>query len=484
EDFARLHLRVSAALQADSTVTFWMKIEGVTEVCPGINLFEAVDESRDYLSVEQAANAQVLKQRVLEVDYSMKELPRILIKPNGQVTPFIFEGRGAGQGRLALIAKRGNLVLAETAVTLEIKPIEWFYDRYSTSVSSPEGTDPWNVTISQTAFHEYTAGYSPASDEVFLLVHGWNMSEYEKRRWAETSFKRLWWQGYRGRVVLFSWPTLELPDFFDIGGAVEPRNFDNSEIRAWRSATALAGLYQTLGPANLRVMAHSMGNVVASEALRLNNGPPIHSYIACQAALSAQYFDNTVASTFPCPLVDVFGIAIAEFNTPDIMGHYHTGDAASIEYFSTVYEKAPRLFGYYNPQDWALIKWQLNNIFKPADYNGFDFGYLGDLNCYNPSSPGSFDPARDHFYRGNPPTRYPMHPDSGDERYKIFAFAAESRSVAMGSTFNSIFSDWDLPGYDSQHYSHSKQFRSNIVDQQGFWGKAFNDCNFSKTPNQ
>ncbi|MFO1491433.1 MAG: alpha/beta fold hydrolase [Kiritimatiellia bacterium] len=461
---------------ADSTVTFWMKIEGITEGCPGINLFEAVvNPASRYLDDKETANFQATKTRaaIISADDGT-EIPRGLIRTNGEVSPFLFEGRGGGKGRLVLLAKRGNLVLAETAVTLEIKPVEWFYDRYTVSVTSPDNTDPWNVTVSQTAFHEYTGGYTPATDEVFLLVHGWNMSEFEKRRWAETAFKRLWWQGYQGRVILFSWPTLQNPEYFLTKAIWDPRNFDNSEIRAWRSAAALSSLFQTLGPARLRVMAHSMGNIVASEALKLHTGPPVHSYIACQAALSAQYYNNLNAAIRPCPPSGALFPT-----TPDVMGHYFEGQAPSVEYFAGLGQKVSSAYNYCNPYDWALRIWEINNAHRPDGVYGFM--YAGSDLRYSPGSPDF-----DRFYRLGTFLNYPYPFDNLDERYVIFSYMAESRSTALGA--------WDCAkvfrgnvgldlncGYDGQHYSHSRQFRSNILDESRFWNRVCKDFGFVGT---
>ena len=488
EDFARLHLRVSAALAADPTVTFSIAFTEITEGAPAINLFEAVDPSMDYLSNDNAANAQIVKTRLLTAGGTPAPLSRESIRPNGEVTPFLFEGRQTGKGRLVLTAKRGAQILGETGVTLDLKSGEWFYDRYAVAVTSPSNTDPWNVTISPSANLEQAGGYAPPTNEVFLLVHGWNMSEFEKRRWAETAFKRLWWQGYQGRVVLFSWPTLELPDFFDIGSLLEPRNFDNSELIAWRSSPALADLFQTLGPPRLRVMAHSMGNVVTSEALRLHNGPPLHSYIACQAALSAQYFDNSVSALFPCPPHLVLGVETGTINTPDVMGHFMTGDANSSEYLTGLKSaKVLRLYNYYNPSDWALQKWQINNVYKPADYGGHNFYYFGSLLRYEPAPPGTVNYTKDRFVRGaNPPGQFEYRLDTGDHRLVIFSYIAESRSVALGSTFpgRGFDRNWGLNnhyGYDAQHYSHSRQFRSNVVDEGQLWKKVIEDFRFASS---
>ncbi len=145
--------------------------------------------------------------------------------------------------------------------------------------------------MATTAHPSETAGYQPTTDEKFLLVHGWNMEGWEKRRGAETAFKRLWWQGYQGSVALFDWPTLHGFDgWWDV--TVDSRHFDNSEFIAWQSAESLAKVLTELnGGGTLRVMAHSMGNVAMAEALRKYTGTPLHTYIADKAAVSAQYYD-------------------------------------------------------------------------------------------------------------------------------------------------------------------------------------------------
>jgi hypothetical protein len=45
-------------------------------------------------------------------------------------------------------------------------------------------------------------------NQYILFVHGWNMSPTEKTFFANTAYKRLWWQGYQGRFGAFHWPTM------------------------------------------------------------------------------------------------------------------------------------------------------------------------------------------------------------------------------------------------------------------------------------
>ena len=78
----------------------------------------------------------------------------------------------------------------------------------------------------------------PAENNYILFVHGWNLADWEKDAFAETAFKRLYWQGYKGHFGAFQWPT-----GYGFGSwktvINDPDNFDNSEFNAWNSATWL-----------------------------------------------------------------------------------------------------------------------------------------------------------------------------------------------------------------------------------------------------
>lgn len=100
------------------------------------------------------------------------------------------------------------------------------------------------------------------------------MKPEEKQAFAQTAFKRLWHRGYRGRFGLFSWPAewanrqspFSIPD----GILYDPRNYDRSDRKAFMSGIALHKLLTHLNgnyPNRVRMLAHSMGNVTASQAL-------------------------------------------------------------------------------------------------------------------------------------------------------------------------------------------------------------------------
>lgn len=469
EDFTRLHMRVDDNTATMSGITYWLKFENVTSGSPSVNVFEAVDTSSDYLSDSGVAAQQIQKQNLTQsgVGTTEVQIDAQYIKTDNQVSPFIIEGRSAGKGDLTFIVKKDGNEICKKAVTIELHDMPWFYDVYSVAVSSGIR---WEVQIPTTATHSQTASYSPATSEKFLLVHGWNMNAAEKTQWIQTVFKRLWWQGYQGSVALFDWPTLSDMNFWDVlAGA---HHFDNSEFRSWLSADALIGVFNALnGGGNLRVLAHSMGNVVTGEALRRYTGANLHTYLACQAALSAHFYDNTIAANHPCQHQ---GYDLFFPNTPDIMGHFSTGDGNSNPHMTDNDTHVSNMQNYFNPDDWALDWWEVNNVLKPDGLTPYLFGYDGSEDHYQEGT--------DQFSRGPIDNPYEVLSVTNQrQRYMIFSYCDESRSRALGQTANAEFNDWDLQanmGYDDQHYSHSREFRSNIADEWDFWFRVFGTCQF------
>ncbi len=81
----------------------------------------------------------------------------------------------------------------------------------------------------------------------------------------------------------------------------QPHNYDGSENTAWLSAIGLLNKLNDLNSqysGHVYVLAHSMGNVVTGEALRLaaqsGSGQIVNTYVASQAAIPAHVYDATV----------------------------------------------------------------------------------------------------------------------------------------------------------------------------------------------
>lgn len=225
------------------------------------------------------------------------------------------------------------------------------------------------------------------------------------------------------------------------------------------------------------MMAHSMGNVAAAEALRqAQSGQVVHTYIASQAALSAHCYDATA------PLMAY----LANFGptTPDIYAYYWTAGTTSSpsswqakgkpSYMHPNYMsgKAGRYFNYYNDTDWALDmpRWQLNQQIKPD--NGYNYND-------SPTNLGFYE-----FYRGFTRLTFP------NDRHEIFSWVDESRSYALGAQWVAGVvggaNDFDLKtqlGYGNQHKFHSGQFRGMNMQRYRYWQQLLEDCGLrSSTP--
>ena len=484
EDFARLHVKIGADVSCLNGVTYSLKFENVTGT-PMVNVFEAVDETADYLSDTNAATLQIQKQSLTPNGVYTTEisLDGLYVKTGGEVSPFIIEGSAPGTGDLTLIVKKDGTEICRKAVSLELHPIKWFYDIFKTEIVTGSDSNQWTVQV-QNYTRYNTAQYPAEKDDYLLYVHGWNMAEWEKERWAETAFKRLWWQGYKGKLGLFSWPTLY---GFDLQNVLwNTHHFDTSEYRSWLCADNLVSCFNELNEnGKLRVLAHSMGNVVAGEALRKYTGTPLYCYIASQAAISANSYD--ISTTIPeiqrwfyLPAPIHYGDS-----TPNIIGHYHSGEVTNYPHFTVDTQKASTWHNYYNSEDYALsdYHWELDAVSRPDNWTPLFFNYTGRINQY--------DETQDHFYRwlGDDPNGNPIHDNLSVsvewQRYEIFAYCEQSRVRALGAVENvSNFQDYDLRSsplnYNATHYSHSREFRSNIIDEKEYWKQVSKDCAFSQ----
>ena len=466
EDLTRLHVGVPDSISKLDDVTYYLKFEnGDLEA----NIFEAVKRDNDsitgnldYLKVAQVAENQITKKRLITINSGEAKLDGQYISKEGKRSCFLLEGKKAGKGNLIFIVKKGGHEIARGSVELELREIDEFYEKFNAMLNG--SVNEVSGDYGQPEKDSYT--YKPEKNDYLLYVHGWNMAEWEKARWAETVFKRMWWQKYKGHIGIFSWPTLTA-NWTGMPGRL---NYDNSEQRSWNSAIALKKLLADLNskhPGKVRVIAHSMGNVVTGEAARISSGQVIHTYFATQAALSANCYDNSSKIDNP---------AFTAYTTPNIYGFYTSGKKQDKPYLKQAITHIKKRVRLYNEKDWALKWWDDNNETKPD----FEYNYWGDKNSYTQSN----DPnKKDVFYIAH---IYPLPHEIllfPPDRFEIFSFCLESRSRALGALTKKIAGfenevNLGIYKYDNKHYSHSRQFRSNIVDENAYWREIFKEGGF------
>jgi hypothetical protein len=365
---------------------------------------------------------------------------------------YIFCGTSSGNDELVLqVTNAWGGVVGEASVFLNLKDIKQMYERWVLG-NDYDYTQPIpNIAVPATdggAGPSFQYSYDPSIDAAtpyILYVHGWNMEPWEKDRFAETMYKRLYWQGYQGRFGLFRWPT---GNGFSgiISVMTDADNYDNSESNAWTSSTGLNNRLVALNiqyPGNVYVAAHSMGNIATGEALRKASATLVNTYVAMEGAVPAHCYDQT-ATFRTIPL-------LLDAGDPDYYANYWTNGAPS--YFTNVIG-AGHYINFFNTNDWALDYWQVDQNLKPDTVPGYEY-------------------SGTYFDQGSRILGFPTN------TYEIFSYCDQARCYAIGAqpslggAFQGQQVELDGPPYNygSAHKYHSAQFRSDNMDRANFWNQ-------------
>lgn len=482
EDYARLWIPgLAAAMKAVPTnYTVQLSI-GYGDA--QIRIFKAVepDGGTNYLSDETTASNQVANSTALYVGLLGPSSPVVLGAGTNVSEHYIFCGAHTGNVLIYVdILDSNQNSIGSAMAFLQINDIKQMYERWTVGESpsvAPMTNATWQVDTN--AFQ-----YTPPTDTntpYILFVHGWNMETWEKDRYAETAFKRLYWQGYQGRFGSFRWPTDYGFTGTSINAIIQAHNYDNSEYNAWQSAAGLLNKLTDLNaeyPSHVYMLVHSMGNIVAGEALRLavqnGDGQLVNTYVASQAALPAHDYDASVTTPYLLafiynnPLVpDIFEPSGFNYgpSTPNIYGNRLSTNSMAVG----------RRISFYNTNDFALAqpRWGYDQITKPDVFvSEGSYAYDGSIT----------DPAPwNHF-------EFLEEPDgtinfdivgSLNNLYTVMSYAAEPRSTALGATSGitnfvnlNLTTMWptDTSGHSyGDHFWHSAEFRGDAWQEWNYW---------------
>jgi len=337
----------------------------------------------------------------------------------GGTQHLLIEGVAGGEGQLtfSITDSHSNMVV-QTSVWLELHDVEDLYEQArATNVTS--GLPPSSLVSQYTLIHP-SSGLRDESKQVIVHVHGMNVSKTQWKVERDTIFKRLYWSGYHGRFASFKWPCAYLP----FENSINPFNYNLSEFYAWKSAAAFKDYlcYLTnrtdLAGYSVSILAHSQGNIVASEAIK--QGAPFDNYILTQAAVPAHCYDTNV------PFLATLLTADTDTHTP-----FYTSNGGYHGYFANLNAHG-RLIDFFNTNDFALesgtytipvigITLQANWVADQATQKPEDFSWrFGQYYTYSSLGGGS-------------EAYYDFSQYAVTDPYEIMSMVARSRSKAVGA---------------------------------------------------
>lgn len=444
EDFARMNIYMGGLQDAilAGTIKVGLKWKNVTSGAPAIKVWVNLspDGGTEYLTDIAAAQLQT---ELLQPGYVHGSetyiLPQIFwtqcgFGPNQPLGYMLFEGCAAGTGQLVItIHKTDGTEIGEgPGVYIDLKNIKAFYQRVKVTPRDPSPIPSPFMQSSQafperSTFDASTAGTEPSQDGVpfvaptkedktaLVFVHGSNIP-YEEARWnAETMFKRLYWQGYKGRFVLFYWDTLIGP-----WDGSFPAHYNLNEYRAWKYGPALSKYVDTGLPSGYakNVIGHSLGNGVIFSALKGYTSPTgttvapmsARNVILLQAAMPASCLDANA------PTITELTNLESPQTTPDlaVQNGYRGVIGAGV---------GATVFNIYNDGDFALGYWTLNQrLNKPESLSGYDRIYT-----WSTSAGGALWLQSQ---RNIDPSVTPLRAVFDD--HESMSFVARSRTIAAG----------------------------------------------------
>ena len=486
EDFARLWVCGLPKLPSNQGYTVTLTMSSLSGY-PSLNLYAVygTNSGIGYLTDSNAAAAQFTQNLLngqVVFDYSKKvgtvspdQSYTLPFNSDGsaQFTNFLFEAAGTnGSAQLTLTISQttaqGTNVLAQASAWLDFHDIKDFYEQALVTNVVQE----WPDMVEQdpaSGFQIFSHANVNAGDvnQLAVFVHGWRVPETEYFMFAETMFKRLYWQGFQGSFATLRWPTrsADTDPFFHLDFVT----YNRSEHIAFESASGAADYFNDLRQRfpdyTISVCAHSMGNIVMMQTLgelAAAGRAPIDNYVLMQAAVPAQCYDTTVTNH---PLFTVLEQTIP---TPNTYSNYAATAAAALR-------PGGQMVNFFNPVDFALsIAWVANQGFDVGSATGpvtmkpnTLLGYYTDGTTHVLRTNSWNQSVLSLLYRGfyNGPTR------SVTNLNEVMPFVARPRTKAVGAQSGvqgQIHGEEvDLQaqfGFGGAASDHSGQWNRNIQD--------------------
>lgn len=205
----------------------------------------------------------------------------------------LVEGARETKQPLQVVVRKGGTETLVLSLPLEIAPVESMYRSVDlTGVCRDYGGQP--VTPPQKA--RPTNASNPRGlpdaelgDGWTVFLHGYNVNAQRARGWQAEVFKRLYAMGSRTRFVGVTW-------YGDTGVRVAGTSLDyhSAVFNALQTGDQLRNALGFLDPAKTTVIAHSLGNMVACQAIQ-HGGLTPRRYLMLNAAVPTEAFAEVSA---------------------------------------------------------------------------------------------------------------------------------------------------------------------------------------------
>lgn len=198
----------------------------------------------------------------------------------------LLEGRAESSAPLVLEVLRGGEVIGEYKFPLKLSKVQDMYrwvNLWGTVIPN-HASDPTNSGE--------PVGYPDrlTNNETLVFVHGYSVTEQQARGWCAEVYKRLHQSGSRAKFVGVTWRGDESKWGVD-GPALDYRV---NVLHAFASAPGLKVHVQNL-PGEKHLMAHSLGNMLASSAIK-DWKLSVANYFAVDAAVAMEAYDGGLES--------------------------------------------------------------------------------------------------------------------------------------------------------------------------------------------
>lgn len=194
----------------------------------------------------------------------------------------LLEGRGGSPRPLELQVTKGGQVVASIPLKIAVSSITDMFrhidltrictDTLGRNLLTPPGDARATNTGAPSGLPD-----DESSDQWIVFLHGYNVDCDEAKGWQAETFKRLYVMGSKARFVGVTW-------YGDTG-----LDYHKAVFHAFQTGDALNGSLGFLDFSNTTLVAHSLGNMVASHALQESKLIP-HRYLMVNAAVAAEAY--------------------------------------------------------------------------------------------------------------------------------------------------------------------------------------------------